>query len=347
MTPKVSVIVPVYNVAPYLRCCVDSVCAQTLKDIEIILVDDGSTDDCPSICDDYAAKDSRVKVIHKENGGPGDARNAGMKIMSGEYAGFIDSDDRIDEAMFEVLYTNAKKHEAEVSFCNFARVTDGEVQPKILRIETDLLDLSGCTIFDCFYKYIAKTHLPYNVSTGIFKTSYLKDYHLVFADASTVFAEDTLFFYQVCLSAKRFACTDELFYYYLSRQGSLTNDVREERRLTDTVSLFQALYTYTRDNRHRALNSSPADVLVFFWEFWTASLHFYSQRNGKEDLPPLLRALEPQRFVKTAARSFLCGKANRKYAKLKSLSPKLRLHLRLMALHLLLGKYDAFVHGYI
>ena len=100
MMCRVSVIVPVYKVEPYLRECVESVMAQTLTDIEIILVDDGSPDNCGAICDEYAAKDTRITVIHKENGGLSDARNVGLDIATGEYIGFVDSDDWIYPKMY-------------------------------------------------------------------------------------------------------------------------------------------------------------------------------------------------------------------------------------------------------
>ena len=95
MEPLISVIVPVYGVEAYLNQCIDSILAQTHKNLEIILVDDGSPDRCPTICDEYARKDSRVRVIHKKNGGLSDARNAGLEIATGEYIGFVDSDDWI------------------------------------------------------------------------------------------------------------------------------------------------------------------------------------------------------------------------------------------------------------
>ena len=98
--PKISVIIPVYNVSQYLHRCVDSVINQTYSDLEIILVDDGSPDDCPIICDEYSKKDARVKVIHKPNGGLSSARNAGLDIATGEYVGFVDSDDWIEEDTF-------------------------------------------------------------------------------------------------------------------------------------------------------------------------------------------------------------------------------------------------------
>ena len=105
--PKISVVIPIYNVEKYLQRCVDSVLNQTLRDLEIILVDDGSPDKCPLICDQYAKKDSRVFVIHKKNGGLASARNAGMKAATGTYLFFLDSDDWIDLDGLELLYNTA------------------------------------------------------------------------------------------------------------------------------------------------------------------------------------------------------------------------------------------------
>ena len=109
--PKISIIVPIYNVEKYLDRCVRSLCNQTLQDIEIILVDDQSPDDCPRMCDEYAKQDSRIIVIHKKNGGLGYARNSGMKVATGEYVAFVDSDDYVDLDMFESMYNSAKKYD--------------------------------------------------------------------------------------------------------------------------------------------------------------------------------------------------------------------------------------------
>ena len=116
MQPCISVIVPVYKVEPYLRKCVDSIINQTYTNLEIILVDDGSPDNCGAICDEYAAKDSRIKVIHKKNGGLSDARNAGMEIMTGEYVAFVDSDDWIEPQMYQRLYELIEFYHADMAF---------------------------------------------------------------------------------------------------------------------------------------------------------------------------------------------------------------------------------------
>lgn len=112
---KVSVIVPIYKVERDLKRCIDSIIAQTYQDIEIILVDDGSPDKCGLICDDYAGKDNRIRVIHKENGGLSDARNAGLEIATGEWISFIDSDDWIEPNMYTELLDNAHRYGAEIS----------------------------------------------------------------------------------------------------------------------------------------------------------------------------------------------------------------------------------------
>lgn len=128
----ISVIVPVYNVEKYLGCCIDSIAAQTWKDLEIILVDDGSTDASGAICDAYAGRDSRIKVIHKKNGGMSSARNAGLEIAAGEYVGFVDSDDFIMPDMYEVLYRACVEHHAALSVCG-NRVIDEN--GRVLRYE--------------------------------------------------------------------------------------------------------------------------------------------------------------------------------------------------------------------
>ncbi|HAQ0795523.1 TPA: glycosyltransferase, partial [Enterococcus faecium] len=103
---RISIIVPVYNVEKYLKKCVDSILGQTFTDFELLLIDDGSTDNSGSICDELAKTDNRIKVIHKENGGLSDARNIGIEVAKGDFIGFIDSDDYIDEDMYAFLYNN-------------------------------------------------------------------------------------------------------------------------------------------------------------------------------------------------------------------------------------------------
>ena len=114
---KISVIVPVYKVEAYLDECVNSIVNQTYKNLEIILVDDGSPDNCPKMCDEWSKKDSRIKVIHKKNGGLSDARNAGIDVSTGDYISFIDSDDYIEKNMYEIAITTMKEESAQIFIC--------------------------------------------------------------------------------------------------------------------------------------------------------------------------------------------------------------------------------------
>ena len=113
----ISVIVPIYNVEQFLSKCIQSIINQSYSRLEIILVDDGSTDDSPQICDEFKEKDKRIKVIHKKNGGLSDARNVGIEVASGEYIGFVDSDDYIDELMYEKLLNACIRNNSYISIC--------------------------------------------------------------------------------------------------------------------------------------------------------------------------------------------------------------------------------------
>ena len=121
MNSLISVIVPIYNVEKYLDRCVESIINQTYKNLEIILVDDGSPDNCTQMCDDYAKKDSRIRVVHKENGGLSDARNAGMEVATGEYVSFIDSDDYISLDFYETLFQTMIDNDSDIVECSVVK----------------------------------------------------------------------------------------------------------------------------------------------------------------------------------------------------------------------------------
>lgn len=138
--PLISVIIPVYKVEEYLDRCVQSVRKQTYTNLEIILVDDGSPDNCGAMCDALAQTDGRIRVVHKENGGLSSARNAGLDIMQGEYVGFVDSDDWIEQDMIEFLYDRMCRENAQISCCGIALCDDDKVlsymNPNLLDEET-------------------------------------------------------------------------------------------------------------------------------------------------------------------------------------------------------------------
>ena len=130
--PLISVIVPVYNCGAYLPQCIESILAQTYKNLQIILIDDGATDNSGKICDDYAKKDTRIEVIHQKNAGVSQARNAGLKIAKGKYIGFVDGDDYISPGMYDYLYALNKEYNTAMSFCNFYILTEISEEQKPL-----------------------------------------------------------------------------------------------------------------------------------------------------------------------------------------------------------------------
>lgn len=140
---KISVIVPIYNVEPYLRRCLDSLVGQTHQNLEIILVDDGSPDGCGAICDEYAAKDERIIVIHKANGGVSSARNAGLEQATGDWIGWVDPDDWIQADMFEYLLKNAKKYNADIAVCGLCKVYSDHQERFAVEEVTQLDNVQG------------------------------------------------------------------------------------------------------------------------------------------------------------------------------------------------------------
>ena len=131
---KISIIVPIYNVEKYLRKCIDSILNQSYDNLQIILVDDGSPDNCPKICDEYLNKDNRIQVIHKSNGGLSSARNAGIKVANGKYIAFIDSDDYIELNMIEKLVNAIEKSNADLCICGIRWVNkDGTLFTKVAK----------------------------------------------------------------------------------------------------------------------------------------------------------------------------------------------------------------------
>lgn len=134
----ITVIVPIFNVENYLSKCIESIIKQTYRNLEIILVDDGSTDDSPIICDKYAKLDSRIKVIHKLNGGLSDARNCGMRIAQGRYIAFVDSDDYIEKYMYEILYNEIIEYQADIAVCGRI-IENGDEKKQLYTLNNKLI----------------------------------------------------------------------------------------------------------------------------------------------------------------------------------------------------------------
>lgn len=249
--PKISVIVPVYNVENYLSRCVDSLLNQTLRDIEIILVDDGSPDKCPEMCDEYAKMDNRVHVIHKENGGLSSARNEGLKYIKGEYYMFVDSDDWIDTETCKVCYEEIIASESDClmfsytkEFGNHSIINHVFHHDKIIWDEPDVKEHIHRRLFGLIGQELARpqdSDLIVSAWMQLFKASKFKN--IRFVDTKIIGTEDC--WYQILLyeNCKKFVYIDKPFYHYFrANEGSLTTKYNP-----NLFARWQRMFDYMED----------------------------------------------------------------------------------------------------
>lgn len=234
--PLISIIIPVYNVEKYLDECIQSIVRQTYANIEIILVNDGSTDCSGTKCEEWRKKDSRIRVIHKENGGLADARNAGVAIANGEYIGFVDSDDKIECDMYEELLRLCKKYDVPLAcarFDVFGLEDNMEMSPETGKEEVlsahDLLEI-------ILWPWVDQSRFA---SISVWDRLYRKD---IIADLlfpkGKVF-EDIVYSTKAIIAAKRVAYINKVLYHYRIREESITGnrDKLHPKRMTDQLSL--------------------------------------------------------------------------------------------------------------
>ena len=236
-----SVVIPVYNVEKYLRECVDSILNQTFMDFEVILVDDGSKDSSGIICDEYAAKDSRVKVIHKENGGQSTARNTGLNKACGDYVFFMDSDDFITYNEFFADIFQALDENTDIVLFRYQKYyNDENVKPigttfsKMVYNRSNEL-LSELVRYDTFYC---------SCWTKFIRTSLLKDNNIVFDEA--LCCEDMDWYYTVLEHAAFFKVLDKICINYRQRENSVTS-VFKKKSVTDFIFTIEKWYTKIND----------------------------------------------------------------------------------------------------
>lgn len=207
MEPIISIIVPVYKVEKYIHECIDSILNQTLKNIEVILIDDGSPDECPRICDEYAHKDSRVIVIHQKNQGLSSARNSGIKVANGKYLAFIDSDDVISPLMFETLISNGKN--ADIIECN---VTQNKGK---LQINKDSFYVKE-------YKENILTEYLKSNKVGVWCRIYKRELIQNIEFEVGAFSEDVMWSYRAFEQSKSYLVINAILYYWRQCSDSLS-----------------------------------------------------------------------------------------------------------------------------
>ena len=239
--PKISVIVPVYRVEKYLGRCVNSLLGQTLSDIEIILVDDGSPDGCPALCDEFAKKDGRIKVLHKENEGLGLARNSGMSLAVGEYIAFVDSDDYVKSEMYRTLYEAAQRENADIAMCGLCCI-GGIMSAK----ENDVQNINcfdGYTVFDgkegidrlmldisgALPKEDQDGRYGFSSVKNIYRKEVLEKNKIRFLSEKEVMSEDVFFLLDFLDKCECAVGVPGAFYCYCRNGQSLSKSYRSDR----------------------------------------------------------------------------------------------------------------------
>lgn len=224
----ISVIVPIYNVERELDRCVRSIRSQTHRELEIILVDDGSPDGCPAMCDRYAEEDSRIRVIHKENGGLSSARNAGLRIATGEFVLYVDSDDYIEPDSCQRLLA-AMQEDVDFVVGGFREEKDGQI---MIHGHTDLEEGKAYPSREFVIRSIQHNEWYTSAYMSLYRRSFLLDNSLFYKEG--ILFEDTQLVLKLYLSAGKIACVSYPFYHYVVRSGSIMTSGKQ-KIMTDTI----------------------------------------------------------------------------------------------------------------
>jgi glycosyltransferase involved in cell wall biosynthesis len=269
MESKLSLIIPIFKVEKYLKRCVDSVINQTYTNLEIILVDDGSPDKCGIICDEYACSDSRIRVIHKPNGGLSDARNAGLDIATGEYIGFIDSDDFIHPGMFKDLYKRLLEYDADIAQCSFRRVTGDEI---VESTEADNVKvISNLEALDYIYT-------PFCVDYIVaWNKLYKKELFEGLRFPMSKIHEDEFTTYKLFYRSKRIVICDKKYYYYFQSPNSIIRSNFSVKKLDYAEAMEERIAFFKeRDMEHYynlALKKYALWLLNFYYRNYRSINH--------------------------------------------------------------------------
>lgn len=259
MSDKISVIVPIYKVESYLRKCLDSICTQTYENLEIILVDDGSPDGCGAICDEYAAKDGRIKVIHKPNGGLSDARNAGLKIMTGAYVTFVDSDDWLTKDAVSSLYDLAIQTGAELVIGSCDRVFDDS---------SNAVGQSGSDAYIVLDKLQAVSHFLHNGCAAWGRLYERRVHEDIFFPVGEI-NEDEAIILNVIDRCTSVVISEKVIYHYRLRNDSITTVKLTEPRLIwekncrNNLSFIEAHYPALAEEAAEYYRAAVVAMLMY------------------------------------------------------------------------------------
>lgn len=255
----ISVIIPIYNTEPYLRHCIESVLKQTYSTFEIILVNDGSTDHCGEICDEYASDYDKIKVIHKENGGVSDARNTGLEVAKGQYITFIDSDDRVDKTYLDYLYKMLLEEHADIAVCGFIRTSNEKTKRNLEKI-----DKFTCTNLEGLGHLFGPYYIQLTIACcKLYKKSLFQNIRFPVGKLH----EDEFTTYKLIHGAERIAVSTKKLYFYMQHKASTMNRVKFslQSRL-DTLEFLKERIQFFDDIDEPILRDKTIKNCFFIYE---------------------------------------------------------------------------------
>ena len=301
---KISVIVPVYNVEKYLRRCIDSILAQTFSDFELILVDDGSLDNCGKICDEYAKQDDRIRVIHKENGGVSKARNVALDIASGDYICFCDSDDYLQNDCLEVLYNSLISTDSDCVVCNSTMIYDsGEkkdlfFEPK----EYSICDWKSKYGFvkDC----VLHNKIIWTMWGRLFKRSIIEKNHIRVCETCEDFAEDLGFFLMYFVHCDKVVNIDYAGYFYYQRDNSIMSKTMTDIKLNALNEVSFAFFEHIKklNDDNEIIQNYP---IIHFWIMYNQFQRLWNGKGDFASLPTECRKIVKIKWYKKMIKRFV------------------------------------------
>jgi glycosyltransferase involved in cell wall biosynthesis len=292
-----SIIVPIYNVEEYLPQCIESVLAQPFTDYELILVDDGSPDNCGNICDDYAKIDRRIRVIHQDNAGLSGARNSGINIARGEYILFLDGDDYMKDSTLEgVIGLLQDNHDVDILICPILHTySDGEIEMSYSPIHEGQFAIMSQE--DLFNAMMLSRAIFWGAGKNVYKKSHIEENDVYF-QRDLIGAEDCDFFMKFVQYSKKVLFTNiPLVHYRMGRAGSITTDMSKEAILGQ-LQVFERYYRIYKNNTELC---NP-DLSVFFANKFASAVSLLGTAESGTDLTEVLSFVEETRDVLKDAR---------------------------------------------
>lgn len=258
--PKVSIVIPIYNVEHYLAECLDSVVKQTLREIEIICVNDGSTDKSAEIVKRYMAKDKRIRLISKSNSGYGHTMNTGFDAATGDYIGIVESDDYVEPNMFEILYNEAQINDVEVVKSNYYEFTTKN-RNNVKKLSCWDENYIGRVICPKEHKIVF--NFPMMNWTGIYKNSFIKNNNIRHNESAGASFQDNGFWFQVFCNAKQLMFINEAFYHY--RQDNPNSSINSKTKVYNMCDEYRFIYNYlTKSPEHKSACMTEFIFKAFF-----------------------------------------------------------------------------------